>query len=284
MRDSFFSFRDVNPKEWRVNIRGRLKAEAGDFLRSQIGEKLSLFFLESSRGWFHDSRAVMKEASSQYVFFWIEDHICLTGGAVLREVISEMKRLHVDYLPYSFLHDDTRSRYEHIGDPTCEKLICAWFLGDEAIAHIKKNIGHDFYIISAASIMGSSFFTKILNSKKPTLRRWPKSLPFDFEKKSNDRAVKNFVCALPKPELFAAIDDDHGVPGYSLISRGCYPERVTRDKLKSMEFATSKSGARRFPRNFIPIRKLPSSLVRLIIVGIRLQQRLRFSLDFWLRG
>ena len=69
-------------------------------------------------------------------------------------------------------------------------------------------------------------------SNKPLLKRWPRHLPFDFEKKSNDKAVKSIMHALSNQELFASIDDDHGEPGYSLISRNLYPNRISRVKLK----------------------------------------------------
>ena len=75
MRDSFDSFCDEDVDKWVVNIRGPLKEEAGEFLRNRLGEKLELFELESKKGWFHDSRKMLNKINSDYVFFWIEDHL-----------------------------------------------------------------------------------------------------------------------------------------------------------------------------------------------------------------
>ena len=46
MKDSFHSFRDVDPDEWIINIRGRLKKQAGDFLYKNIGNKICLNYLQ----------------------------------------------------------------------------------------------------------------------------------------------------------------------------------------------------------------------------------------------
>ena len=62
----------------------------------------------------------------------------------------------------------------------------------------------------------------------PILRRWPKETPFDFEKKLKDIHWLPFRMSISKDELFACIDDDNGIKGYSLHSRGLYPERELR--------------------------------------------------------
>ena len=45
--------------------------------------------------------------------------------------------------------------------------------------------------------------------------------------------------ALSNQELFASIDDDHGEPGYSLISRNLYPNRISRSEIKNLEFVSN---------------------------------------------
>jgi len=68
MKDSFFSFKDINPKEWVINIRGSLKLEAGNFLKKELGENLNLFYLQSKQGWMYDSLIISKKINSDYVF------------------------------------------------------------------------------------------------------------------------------------------------------------------------------------------------------------------------
>jgi hypothetical protein len=59
-------------------------------------------------------------------------------------------------------------------------------------------------------------------------RKWPTETPFDFEKSHKDTHWLPIRCGVSKEELFVSIDDDHGEPGSSLISRGLYPNRVPR--------------------------------------------------------
>ena len=69
MKDSFNSFKDINPEEWRINIRGRFKMEAGHFLQKELGEQLNLNYIETKKGWFHDSFSFMKDVKSDFIFF-----------------------------------------------------------------------------------------------------------------------------------------------------------------------------------------------------------------------
>ena len=78
MKDSFNSFKLVEPNQWVINIRGSLRRKAGDFLTNEIGDKLDLFFLKSLKGWSHDSKVISKKINSKYVFMWVEDHIFIS--------------------------------------------------------------------------------------------------------------------------------------------------------------------------------------------------------------
>ena len=89
MKDSFLSFKDIDAERWIINIRGRHKVEAGRFLEAQLGSRLALYQLESPEGWFHDSRIMAATIETEYVFFWVEDHLCLRPDKIsptLREM------------------------------------------------------------------------------------------------------------------------------------------------------------------------------------------------------
>ena len=103
MKDSFYSFKDFNPNEWVINIRGKLKNEAGQFLKKEIGDKLNLFYLKNIRGWAHDSRILVKNIKSDFIFFWIEDHILISSIEDFKNCVREMKKFQADQLLYSFL-------------------------------------------------------------------------------------------------------------------------------------------------------------------------------------
>ncbi len=113
--------------------------------------------------------------------------------------------------------------------------------------------------------------------KRPYLRRWPIHLPFDFEKLSKDEVAEVIFTALPEKELFAAIDDDHGQVNYSLISRGLYPNRLSREELKRLEFYVAAPPISRF-RSLIP-----HTLRPVFRWGCSVLRRLRWSVDSVLR-
>tara|TARA_B100000214_G_C23892928_1_gene592687 strand:+ start:72 stop:965 length:894 start_codon:yes stop_codon:yes gene_type:complete len=255
MKDSFYSFKDINPNEWIINIRGNYKHQAGNFLINELGDKLKLFYLQSKKGWFDDSIFISKDISSDYVLFWVEDHILINSLDSLKNCIFEMRELNVDQLRYSFFQSDLLKRFK-IEPTKSGNHIKVQELNYENCKNIRKKIG-EFYTVSCVSIMRREFFKKILNSPKPFLKRWPRGVPFDFEKLSKDNVEKKILDSIPNKELFVAIDDDHDETGYSLISRGMYPNRVTRDTMKNIEFGYSHEKRRNlklfFPSFIRPI-------------------------------
>ena len=92
-------------------------------------------------------------------------------------------------------------------------------------------IGVKSYYISVCGIFKKDLFNKIINSSHPYLRRWPKQTPFDFEKRWDDIYFLPLQYGVPKIEMFVPIDDDNVYPDSSLISRGLYPERFTREEM-----------------------------------------------------
>ena len=248
MKDSFNSFKDAKPNQWVVNIRGSYKDEAGDFLKKELGEKVSISYLQSKKGWAHDSNVILKKITTNYLLSWVEDQILIASPEALNSCVSEMNKYKVDQLWYSSFTFFTNKQFsvikpEKIGDSiTVQKIdfnACAK-IRDEMKKYRTYKYLKDVYIVSLTSIMSKEFFKKILNSPKPCLKRWNMSLPFNFEKRSKDKVVPVIWHAVSKKELFVPIDDDANEPGYSLISRGLYPNRVSREEMKKIEFASKK--------------------------------------------
>ena len=234
MKDSFFSFRDINPKEWVINIRGSLKYKAGNFLKKELGEDLNLFYLQSKQGWMHDSLMISKKINSDYVFYWIEDHILISSPTDLKNCILEMNEFNVDQLWYSFLTNKIRKNFSIVEPYKLGKYIKIIKLDSKNCSKIRSSAG-EFYTVSSASIFCKNYFMKILSSHKPYLKRFHKDLPFNFEKASKDNIFPVIWHSIPNHEQFVAIDDDRDDPGSCLISRGLYPNRISRVELKSSE-------------------------------------------------
>ena len=273
MKDSFYSFRDIKPKEWVINIRGSLKYDAGNFLKSELNENLNLSYLEGKRGWMQDSIKISRQISSDYVFFWIEDHIMIASPDELKKCIFEMKEFNIDQLWYSFLIDDVKKNFSLVKPHKVGKHITVVKLDFQNCSKITKKVGK-FYTTSCVSIMNKNFFLKILSSNKPFLKRFHRKLPFDFEKLSSDKVAPVILHSLPNSELFVAIDDDFFQPGYSLISRGLYLNRISRNNMKILEFGYLEKIKEQI-RKLIPIK-----LRQLILWPFKFFMRLFYTLNF----
>ena len=239
MQDSFHSFCEADIETWVVNIRGPLKKEAAEFLRINLGGRLKLFELESKNGWFHDSRQMLHEINSEYVFFWIEDHLCLSGVGYFNQIVAEMKKYGAEYLLYTaFHHGATRGSFDCLPFNDGDSIIIVNY---DINSHLKRleyisnnNLISASYVISTCSILSVPLFVKIILKNDPLIKRWPKETPFDFEKNQRDTHWLPIRVAQTKREFFAFIDDDHGREGHSLISRGLYPNRVSRETMSKV--------------------------------------------------
>ena len=282
MKDSFQSFRGASPEEWRINIRGRLKSCAAAYLTAELGESVKLFFLESKRGWLYDSYSFMYDVDCDYIFFWIEDHICLVDPSELRFAVKEMLLFNVDQLFYSWFLDRYRLGFQIIEPSAIGRHLTAWNVDSSVAEKIAAFIQEDFYIIWATCVMSKNKFLSVLKSRKPYLKRWPRYLPFDFEKKPSDHIFSTLNCAFPKKELFAAIDDDHGQLGYSLISRGLYPCRIGRHELKIVEGLSRR--AKILPKSpFVGSRMLHKAFFLVLSRPYGYFRRFLYSLGYFIR-
>lgn len=229
LKDSFLSFKDIVPDQWVMCVRGRYKQEVADYLKSNIVAGLDIRFAEDQSNWFKTSRKMARLITSDLVFFWIEDHICVAGHREFAKVLAEFHYRRVDVMVYSWHAQMKRGLQAEVSCDSGDHVdICTF---NESRIRDVVGVRGDFYPFSAVSVMRTSFFKTILGSHKPYIKRWPAYTPFDFEKTASDRVISSFIYAFPKLEIFAAIDDDHGVDGYSLIARGLYPNRLSRNQM-----------------------------------------------------
>ncbi len=239
MKDSFESFKDINATKWVVNVRGLYKLKTILFLREHLGEKLYSYTLESRKGWFYDTRNMLPQIDTDFVFFWIEDHINMVDVDIYEEILSEMKENKCDQLTYSWYMDSYSKIFEPIKESESERL--NFFYINKKNIKIVEDINKGFfYTVAAQGIFSVSFFLKIINCN-PKVRRHLKDTPFDFEKRSTDLDFINFKYSLPKFELFACIDDNLFEDNYCLIDRGLYISKFNRiEMLKSERIMNSK--------------------------------------------
>ena len=273
LKDSFFSFKDISAEKWVINIRGSYKEQTKNFLQEHLQGKFHHYDIESKKGWFHDTRAMLKNIDSDFVFFWIEDHINMIDVNKYDEILNEMKENQCEHLCYSWWHQEYKKKFSFI--EVKESLnLKIYEMNKENVKTIKKNIGNEFYTISCVSISCSKLFKKIISSNHPQLKRWPKNTPFDFEKKDRDVNFLGFNLAVSKFELFASIDDNHSQEGqYSLIDRGLYPNRMSRDKIQNLEFIIEKN-------KYIWIKKyLPKPIIKFLSIVRIFFKRIKYSIN-----
>lgn len=234
MQDSFRSFCNANINSWVINIRGPYGDKARDFLKANLGSELVLFELESEDGWFCDSQKMFESIHTNHIFFWIEDHICMSGVEVLNRLVKQINDNQIDYMEYTWFTEKRLNCYQKIKKTELTDIsIIEYGLRENNVCQraYMESFGHKRFLISACGIFSINLFRKIIFTRHPILRKWPRKLPFDFEKNWNDTFVLPYRLALPRVEIFAAIDDDNIFPGISLFSRGLYSVRVQRDDM-----------------------------------------------------
>jgi len=273
MQDSFFSFKDISAEKWVINIRGSYKEQAINFFQEHLKSKLYHYDMESKKGWFHDTKIMLKDIDSDFVFFWIEDHINMIDVSKYDAILNEMKEKQCEYLCYTWWSVEEKKKFSLLEVKESFSLN-VYEMNEENIKTIKKNIGHEFYTISCASITSLKLFKKIISSNHPRLKRWPKNTPFDFEKKDTDVDFSGFNYAVPKFELFTSIDDNHSLGSrYSLIDRGLYPNRMSRDKIQNLELIIEKN-------KYTWIKKcLPKSIIKLLSVVRIFFKRIGYTIN-----
>jgi hypothetical protein len=226
MKDSLQSMKAINVDCYVVNVRGRFTQQVIAHLKSNV-EKLHMFSIESTAGWFYDTSKISHLITTSYVLPWIEDHICMVPERV-NSVVNDMEKSNADLLTYSFWHNGKfLQRYKAIEQ--ADAGLITWFdHTQENNDQVQNNqYGMKSYLISYASIIKADLFKKIINDGGRE-QRWSKMTPFDFEKAPEDTRWLPLRRANPKFELFASIDDDHGEPGSCLQIRGLYPKRIDR--------------------------------------------------------
>lgn len=268
MKDSFLSFRAIDAEKWVVNIRGQYKVEARNFLEEQLDSRLMMFQLESAEGWFHDSRMMSREIDTDFVLYWIEDHInMVTDCNIYDHIVEEMRAANVEFLPYSFFW--TAKRYENIKQHEMQYL--SWLDLDISTLDLLLNKAPKAYIIFAVGIFSTQLFKRIVQDDDTRQAiKWPQDTPFNFEKSWHDTHWLPVRIGLPKSELFASIDDDSVEPGSCLISRGFYRQTQPR---KIMGMSDHYQPIQETTLSYLSQIRNPENLLqRLLVVNIPLEK------------
>ena len=229
MKDSFDSFSDIEA-EWIVNIRGNYGTRCKEYIENKISNRCKVTTLESGNGWMSDSKKLAQKINTKYVMVWVEDHICMCISEHINDLVQEIDTFNVEYMNHTWYFNGLIHEYYADIEKTKYDNISCFTLTKSIQKNLKFGLRRP-YIISMPSFFSRDLFTEIVSSKHPYLRRWPKETPFDFEKGPKDYKWLPIKMAIPHKEIFACIDDDNGVEGYSLQSRGLYESREKRNTI-----------------------------------------------------
>ena len=246
MKDSFFSFSKADIDLWIINVRGQYRTEVSNFLKQNISDnRIKVFFFESKEGWMHDTKKLIEYINTKLIFFWVEDHICISGHKYFNQIVNDMLDNKIEYLQYSwFLNGLTLKSLNNIKSEETSNIIylnydkdvlkdrVRWFNDNQ-----KKNQLE--YIISMQSILSLELFKRIIKSNDFSF--FNKNNPFKFEKNIKQTKWLPYKLGLTKKEFFAAIDSDQHTIGYSLISRGKYPARKMQKDMNKIRSSSSGS-------------------------------------------
>ena len=240
-KESFLALSKASVDKWYINIRGKHKKEASEFLVFHLGTKLELFDLETEKNWHKTSRKMLNCVNEQAIFYWIEDHILQVKPEVFNQIVANFLSSNCDYLQYSFwglgTHFKEFSTIKKKKDFRYFERIEYGLTENCLRQKVAEEIyGKNAYIVSLAGLFSYDFFKNNLNSRRIfPLRRWPKNTPFDFERGPDDVWFLPFTVAVPKLEISCSVDDDNPVDGASLISRGLFNLKFSREEILLLE-------------------------------------------------
>ena len=217
----------------------------------------------SFREWKLDLLEQVTKSNFDYFVLLQEDHLPVVSLEVLSSVVDDCARHFVDFMPLSFfphyqklVHSLNQSRVQSVKN----KNILFWDFDRDVIEH--ENFDLDVYPVNLIGFFSKDLLIKILCTERPFFKRYSIESPFDFEQPNDQTWYLPIKWASPAFELLACIDDDHGIPGYSLSARGVYSGEQNRQvDHHSAGFVLGDLSPTLFSVKLLLIRILPNQLL-----------------------
>ena len=214
---------DIFPVSLRV--RG---AFADEVARAVNVEKVLLYSNQNNSSWKLNLLEQVLQSSSEYFVLMQEDHALICDGEFLIDSLIDFKKLNLDFMPLSFL-----PQYDPLVQLMRVNGLTLTESGNVKYIHIDRKVAkklkeNDNYLINLVGIFRRDLLIKVLLSRRPFIKYFAADTPFDMEQRPSQKWFLPINWALPAREIFGCIDDDHGVEGYSLISRGLHANDAER--------------------------------------------------------
>ena len=212
--------------DFSIRLRGRYANLLEKEVTKLLKDKKSPFVIrvgENVKNWKLNSLIQTYDFDNEHYLLLNEDHFPNTEHEVLREYLQQCIQADIEVSGISFYpgYEKLLTYIANSFPQDRKQLVHGYFTSKDwqIVPRDARN-----YPISLLGMYKKHYLRKILKSRRPFWRRYPFNSPFDFEQSGNYGWIFPFSFALPTVEIFACVDDDCGVDGYSLISRGVYGE------------------------------------------------------------
>lgn len=211
-----------------IRIRGEL-AESLPIDEFKSFKSFQLFSGSSFDEWKLDLLEQISKIDCNFFALMQEDHLPTVSRKQLLEVFKLCSENSVDFMPLTFhpQYIPFTNHLRSLQSPVFEdSKLGVWILDRKISSQISTNIST--YPVNLVGYFSRQLLTRILLTERPIIKHYSIEAPFEFEQRARETWYLPIKWAFPKMELFACVDDDHGIPGYSLSSRGILREKQSR--------------------------------------------------------
>jgi|GEM_PF-57547 6-phospho-3-hexuloisomerase len=183
MKDSFLSFKDISD-DWVINIRGSFRDEAIEFLKENLGDKLTLFeLLDEKRGWINNALEMFSSIKHDYVLVWNEDHLNIAPQESYKNIIREMSEKKAQYMLFTWW---IFGKARKVFDDLEHEIDLEKYDNIDVVNLTKKNwskirrTGYPYFILSLAGIYHKNLWHRLLIQDKRKLPMFFTRMTFKF--------------------------------------------------------------------------------------------------------
>ena len=196
----------------------------------ELFENFELFPGSTFQEWKLDLLEQVSKADCGSFVLLQEDHLPMVTHERLTDIFRQCAMNSVDFMPLSFFpqYFPFAEHIKQIQVPDFENSdLSVWKFNKEVLSQIPTTVGN--YPVNLVGYFSKRLLVRILLTERPFFKNYSIESPFDFEQKRHETWYLPIKWAFPRVELFACVDDDHGIPGYSLSSRGISEEARERE-------------------------------------------------------
>jgi len=160
---------------WLVNIRGKNRTQATDFIVASFPNHDSncIFYSDlDEQNWASATTAMLLDSRYEYIYVYLEDHFLLKPVSHFQTVIQDMKKCQIEYFQYSFFNIGLSLQNSEALYPEYSKYFFYFKAEPEIFDFLKQN-NQSFYPFSLAGICTKVYFEKLLSIERKLLIRIP---------------------------------------------------------------------------------------------------------------